>query len=208
VNLELTFVRHGQTQWNASRRFQGSTDIPLSEEGLAQAAALGRAFAAEPIDRIYSSDLSRALETARAIALPHGLEVETDRRLREFNFGRWEGLTWDEICRRWPQAREHGPTSAGQFQPDGGESFGQVVDRVRAFLNDVFARPERRVVAVAHAGVVHAALDVLRESMGEGAPDPIGVDIRQASITRVAMDAGRARLITLSDVSHLDSTRR
>jgi len=166
---------------------------------------LGRALAGEPIDRVYASDLRRARETAEAIARPHGLTVHADARLREFHFGAWEGLTWDEIVARWPEAEAHGATGASRFAPEGGETFEAVVERVGAFVRDLYDRPDRRVVAVAHAGVIHAVLAVVTPILDGERPDPLAVNIAQASITRIAMEGGRARLITLSDVSHLDS---
>ena len=98
----LTLIRHGPTEWNASRRFQGRTDVPLSPTGRAHALAAAGALKSEQIERIYSSDLQRALETAQIVGEPHGAQILTDERLREFDFGAWEGLTWIEIVARNP----------------------------------------------------------------------------------------------------------
>lgn len=94
----LLLIRHGETVWNSEHRFQGSSDVPLNENGVAQAKALGKRLADWPITRIISSDLSRAYETAVAIAQHHPkIEVEQDGRIQEIGFGRWEGLNYSQI---------------------------------------------------------------------------------------------------------------
>ncbi|HEV8022046.1 MAG TPA: histidine phosphatase family protein, partial [Candidatus Lustribacter sp.] len=101
--MELICVRHGRTAWNAGRRFQGQTDIPLDDEGLAQAQALALHLRPERFDLALASDLVRARTTAETICAPHGIAIELTRELREMHFGQWEGLTWDEIVARWPE---------------------------------------------------------------------------------------------------------
>ena len=195
-------MRHGETAWNAARRFQGQSDVPLSERGRAQAAAIGSALSSIPFSHVYSSDLERAMETAQAIVAGRDLTIETDVRLREFDFGQWEGLTWPEIIARWPEFDRRLPTQARLYEPVGGETFAHVVARVRAFLDDLRARVTMgHTLIVTHAGAMHAMMEVL-------APrgfDKLGMVFSTASITRVAMEGGRARIITLNDVSHLDS---
>jgi 2,3-bisphosphoglycerate-dependent phosphoglycerate mutase len=201
--MELVFVRHGETAWNAARRFQGQSPVPLSERGRAQAAALAVALRDEPFSHAYASDLERAFETARAIVGARGLDIARDARLREFDFGEWEGLTWPEILARWPQLEPRVPTQARRYEPIGGERFEQVVARMRSFLKDLRARARTGpVLVVTHAGALHAAMEEL-------APedfDPLGMVFSTASITRIAMEGDHARIISLNDVSHLDST--
>ena len=204
--MEITFVRHGQTEWNATRRYQGRSDIPLSHAGVGQAEAIRDALAARPFDAIFASDLSRAIETARIVAQPHHLPVRIDARVREFDFGAWEGLTWPEIVERWPEFRDQGATMAKLYAPDGGERFEDVCVRVGAFLDDVRCMPYENVLVVTHAGVLHAVLEVLGEAVQDRPGDGLSVSFSQASITRIAMNDEQVRLITLNDVSHLDST--
>lgn len=152
-----------------------------------------------PFSRAYASDLGRALETARTIAGPHDLVVEPDPRLREFNFGAWEGLTWAQIIERWPDLARQPYTAASLYHPVDGETFDRVVARVRAFLDDLKTRDDEHVLVVLHAGALHAAIEALAP---RGLPeDPLSFST--ASITRVAMEPGGARLITLNDASHL-----
>ena len=172
--------------------------MPLSDVGRAQARALAEALALTVFTRAYASDLERAVETAEAIAVPHGIGVRTDVRLREFDFGAWEGLTWAEIVVRWPEQKDHHYTSARMYHPVGGETFDAVVERVRSFFRELTGAPNERILIVAHAGALHAVIEAL------GILPPAPISFSTASITRVAMDAGKARLISLNDVSHLD----
>src|SRR5579871_641611 len=103
--LRLYIVRHGETEWNRDGRVQGHTDVPLSGEGIEQARRVAERLSREPISAVWSSDLARALDTARAIAAPHDLEVHSTPLLRETMLGEWEGLTEPEIVARGDSAR-------------------------------------------------------------------------------------------------------
>jgi len=120
--------RHGQTVWNAERRFQGQSDIPLDETGQAQAERAARLLAALRPDLIVSSDLSRASGTAAALARLTGLEVALDKDLRERSGGSWEGLTDTEIRTRYPV--EH-----ASWTPPDGEPSAVVAERVAGALH-------------------------------------------------------------------------
>jgi broad specificity phosphatase PhoE len=171
--------------------------VPLSREGRAQARLLAERLRAVPLEAVYASDLQRAVETARAVAEPHGLDVKADARLREFDFGAWEGLTWPEIVSTRPHLQERNLTAAALYAPEGGETFAAVCERVRSFFEELRRQPFAHAAVVMHAGPLHAALDVLEVAR------PDGSSFATASLTQVAMEAGRARLITLSDVRHL-----
>lgn len=196
-------MRHGATLWNATGRFQGISDVGLSEVGIAQAAAISRRLKDEPIDRVYSSDLSRALETARAVAGVHGIEPLLDDRLREFDFGDWEGLTWNEITSRHPELRTDA-TDARNYAPPGGETFAAVRARVRSFLDDVAGFGAAHIVAVTHAGPLHAMLAELNLAR------PVGLDARfsPGGISEVALDGNGARVVLLDEVAHLGMHRQ
>jgi probable phosphoglycerate mutase len=119
--------RHGQTVWNAERRFQGQSDIPLDEVGQAQAERAARLLAALRPDLIVASDLSRAAQTAAPLSRLTGLEVTLDKDLRERSGGRWEGLTDTEIRTRYPA--EH-----ASWTPPDGEPSAVVAERVAGAL--------------------------------------------------------------------------
>lgn len=99
----LIIWRHGQTDYNLGRRVQGQIDIPLNERGRAQAESAASVLAGLPISRIVASPLGRARETAETVARRLGMAVELDERLKERNFGSWEGLTAEEIQAGWPE---------------------------------------------------------------------------------------------------------
>jgi glucosyl-3-phosphoglycerate phosphatase len=125
--------RHGQTVWNAERRFQGQTDIPLDETGVAQAERAARLLAALRPELIVSSDLSRAASTAAPLAQLTGLEVTLDKDLRERHGGGWEGLNDAEIRARYPA--EH-----ASWSPPDGEPSAAVADRVAGALQRIADR--------------------------------------------------------------------
>ncbi len=197
--MELLLIRHGLTAWNSSGRFQGRSDVPLSSDGLAQARALADALADERIDAAFSSDLQRAVTTAETILLGRSLPLVRDVRLREFDFGAWEGKTWLEITAAFPSAGGTSLTSARDYQPEGGETFADVRSRVRAWWKERFSDDVRRMLVVAHAGTLHA---LLAELLGERF-DAMKVRFSHASITRVEWVDGAARLLTLDDTAHL-----
>lgn len=149
-------VRHGRTAWNAENRGQGQTDIPLDAVGLEQAASAGAALALLDPEIVWSSDLSRARDTAAAIGLP----VVTDPRLREIDLGRYEGLTpaeWEaDDPRTYALWR-----SGHDVRRGGGETYGEVGVRAAAAVKEALAaavEPARPVVVVAHGGTIRALL--------------------------------------------------
>jgi broad specificity phosphatase PhoE len=205
--MQLTLIRHGPTDWNATRRFQGRTDLPLSERGRAHARAIAAALRSEPIERIYSSDLMRAMETARFVAERSGVEVIADERLREFDFGAWEGLTWDEIVAANPGMAGLGSTAAKRYAPEGGESFEQVCARVESFLNDLANQPVERAVVVTHAGPLHAIFAVLQIERAATPADNLSLNFTPGGVTRIELESGKASVIALNDLRHLDGER-
>lgn len=143
---KLVLWRHGQTSWNVERRFQGKTDIPLDETGLAQADRAARLLSGLRPTAIVASPLQRAAATADALSRLTGIEVTHDRDLMERDGGKWEGLTAAEIRDRYPA--EH-----TIWQPPDGETSEQVADRVGAALERAVDRlPADGVLVVASHG--------------------------------------------------------
>jgi alpha-ribazole phosphatase len=155
----LLLVRHGQTGWNAERRFQGQSDRPLNPRGRWQAEWLRQRLAAEALEAIYASDLQRAWDTAEAIAEPHDLAVRSEPRLREMHFGQWEGLTYAEIRKQDRQALDSWEADPLSVAPPGGESVGQLAARVQAALDGIVgAHADGTVLLVAHGGALQVLL--------------------------------------------------
>ncbi|MGN6425086.1 MAG: histidine phosphatase family protein [Asticcacaulis sp.] len=131
-------LRHGQTDWNAQARLQGSTDIPLNDTGREQARIAAGFMADEGITRIIASPLSRALETAQIVGARIGIAPELDPRLTERNFGLFEGMTIDEVRRHREEMRDFMNPLAdidGKHYPDNAETLPAVIERVFACVN-------------------------------------------------------------------------
>ncbi|MBN8751618.1 MULTISPECIES: histidine phosphatase family protein [Variovorax] len=197
----LIAVRHGETAWNVDTRIQGHIDIGLNATGLWQAQRAGAALADEPIGVVYASDLSRAWQTAQAIAEPHGLAVQPEPRLRERAFGNMEGMSFAEIeatlpvqAKRW---RERDP----EFEPEGGESLLTFRDRVTGVAAELAARhPGELVVLVAHGGV----MDVLyRAATRQELQAPRTWQLGNAAINRMLWTPEGFSLVGWSDTAHL-----
>jgi broad specificity phosphatase PhoE len=153
----LLLARHGETDWNREHRWQGHTDVPLNELGWEQARALAHELASESIAAIYSSDLRRALDTARIVADRKRVDVNVDEGLRELDFGAWEGLTSDEIEQRFPGDlalwREQGQLPERR----GGETGDQLRKRVLAAAERIVqTHPAKQVLIVSHGGPLRA----------------------------------------------------
>jgi ribonuclease H / adenosylcobalamin/alpha-ribazole phosphatase len=143
-------LRHGQTPMSVQKRYAGRTDVPLTEAGLAQAAAAAKRLASAGIDAIVASPLQRTVQTAEAVAAVTGLPVTTDEGFRETDFGAWDGLTFAEVRERWP-AEMAAWLGDPQVAPPGGESFTEVSERVTAALARVLAgRTGQRILIVSH----------------------------------------------------------
>jgi phosphoserine phosphatase len=153
MSLRLLLLRHGETAWNRERRYQGWTDTPLSAEGLVQAEAAARELKEHAFTAVYASPLQRARDTAAAIAIPHGLEVQTDPAFRELGFGEWEGLTLDEARSRYATLYEGWAKTPHLVSPPGGESLAQARERVLAGLHRVRAGHRDEVVCLVAHGI-------------------------------------------------------
>ena len=143
----LWLVRHAATDWNGKARFQGHTDVPLNEEGRAQARSLAEALRDRRFDGIWSSPLARAVETA-VIAVG---EPAIDVRLIEFDFGALEGKTWTDCSVEVQEAL----LAFDDFAAPGGESVPELRERVHSFIRDL---PPGDHVVFTHGGVIHALL--------------------------------------------------
>lgn len=201
----IILIRHGETAWNAERRLQGHLDIPLNDEGERQAALLAGALARDAIDLIVSSDLSRARQTAQAVAGLRGMQVQQDPLLRERAYGGFEGLLYSEIEARFPAA-----FAAWQARdvdvplPDGkhrGESFREFFARsTSAILAWGAAHPGKTLALVAHGGVLECAY---RLALGLSLETPRDFTVFNASINRFTLADGRLQMQSWGEVGHL-----
>jgi broad specificity phosphatase PhoE len=155
MSATIVLVRHGETDWNRERRFQGHADQPLNEAGRRQAGDLAEALRGERLAVVYTSPLRRASETAAIVADRLGLDAQELDALREIDVGSWQGLTIDEVKIRFPEAS---PLDWRSGWRDG-ETDEELSARVLPALLDVGAsHPDEAVVVVTHAGPIRAAL--------------------------------------------------
>jgi len=156
---KLLLVRHGETVWNYISRYQGHTDIELSEKGRKQAQLLSKSLHTEEIKAVYSSDLTRAAETAGILAAPHGLPVQVTKELREINFGAWEGLTHREIMEQFKDVAAEWYDHPGKVRIPGGESFQDLKERAYRKILDLLAENDPgTIITVAHGGTIRAVV--------------------------------------------------
>ena len=199
----LLLIRHGETDWNATQRIQGHTDIPLNATGQRQAARMAQALAHEELAAVYSSDLLRAAATAAPLAQAAGLPVVHDRALRERHFGAFEGASFLEIEQRWPDDARRWRQRDPAFAPGGGESLLQFYDRVvAATLRLAAGHPGQAIALVAHGGV----LDCLYRAATRIALDaPRSWQLGNASINRLLHSPEGLVLVGWNDTRHLDA---
>ncbi|GAA3179045.1 bifunctional RNase H/acid phosphatase [Nonomuraea roseoviolacea] len=160
VATSLLLLRHGETPLSVERRFSGLGDPELTPHGLAQAEAAAERLSRPPyrLDAIVSSPLARARRTAQAVAEKTGLSVEVDDDLRETDFGAWEGHTFTEVQRRWPEELTRWLADS-DAAPPGGESFTEVAERVQRASDRLLERYEgRTVLVVSHVTPIKTVL--------------------------------------------------
>jgi broad specificity phosphatase PhoE len=198
--LHLILVRHGETEWNEQRRYQGQSDVPLSRSGRWQAELVAVRLAGQKIDAVYASDLERAWETAEAIAEYNGLEVTPEPRLRELKFGVLEGLTFDEAQARYPEmiAAWLGDFS---YPPEGGETIEGFNARILSLLEDLKQKHDEQVVLlVGHGGSLS---EILRVVLGLSREKRWYLEMENASLSEVLIDEKYISLKRLNDTCHL-----
>jgi len=197
----LTLVRHGETEWNAAGRIQGHLDIPLSTTGLAHAAAIGRRLGGEAFDAILSSDLERALQTARAIVRHPGQTILRDARLRERHLGVLQGLTGEEAAIRQPHAWGAFKARNPEAALEGGETLGEFSQRVVGLIDKLLrAHSGSRLLLVTHGGVLDAAF---RHATGMPLNARRNFPIYNTSVNVLRHRDGVWTVESWGDVSHL-----
>lgn len=151
---KVVLVRHGKTKWNEEGRYQGKVDVPLSAEGAEQARKVGLALKHLPVKAVYSSPLSRCVETAKEIARHHSLEVVQVEELKEINHGEWEGMLAKEVERKYPELLRlwKEKPAVVKMPGEGGESLQDVYERVTRALKEILSKhsEDELVVVVSH----------------------------------------------------------
>lgn len=196
-------IRHGETAWNVDTRIQGQTDIGLNHKGHWQARQAAVALADEPIAAIYTSDLSRAHDTARAIGQVLGLTPQALTGLRERAFGIFEKRTWADIETLWPEAAQQWRARVPDWAPEQGESLLSLRERIQDLTHALAERHlGEQIVLVAHGGV----MDILyRLATQQSLQAPRTWSLGNASINRLLWSPEGLSLVGWGDDRHLES---
>jgi len=202
MTTRICFVRHGETDWNVQRRIQGHLDIPLNHTGRAQAMAVAFTAAHHRFSAIYSSDLGRAMQTARAIGEREGIEVRPFPDLRERNYGIFQGITAAEAADRFPQAHLHYKSRDPDYRFETGESMRDLVRRVSTAVQWIGRHHAgESVCAVTHGGV----LDILyRKATGRALGTPRDFVIPNCALSWFHVDDRGWHLERWADRHHLE----
>lgn len=189
---KILLLRHGEIQTGThEKRFIGQVDLPLSDMGRQQAQYWRECLVDAPLARIFSSDLSRCMETTRIIADDRSITIKPLAGLREINLGQWDGMTFRQLKARWPDAYQKRGMDLVRFRPPAGESFLDLRQRVVPVFEHAVAQSGKHLLIVAHAGVNRIILshvlgmpaeNLFRMAQGYGAMNLID---RQASGYRI-----------------------
>jgi broad specificity phosphatase PhoE len=197
-------VRHGATVLSAEDRFAGVTDVELSEEGREQARRLADRLSGEKIAAVYASPLGRTIETARILAAPHDLQVQTCDGFREISHGHWEGMKRREVEEKFPEEMAEWEKDPYTFAPEGGESGLAVTARaLPALIHLVREHPGENILIVSHKATIRLLLSSLLGFDPRRYRD--NLDQKPAALNIVDFrNPTRARLTLFNDTSHYD----
>jgi len=208
----IYLIRHGETDWNRDEICMGQTDIPLNELGRRQAELTAERLASEELDVIYSSDLTRAVQTAQIISRlqTRRPKIIQRRDLRELDYGAWQGHRREELEARFPEAFSRGDPHRADpldFKPQGGESLRELRERsIRAFREILKLHRGETVAVVAHGGVIRHIVNYVLQ---QGAPLcrddflSFGFLISNCGITLIVEESEELAISFLNDTSHL-----
>jgi probable phosphoglycerate mutase len=204
----VLLIRHGQSQGNAERRFGGHTATPLSARGRNQAEATARTLKSESLTAIYSSDLARAMDTAKPLANMTGLRVQATTAFRERSVGVMEGLTFEDAAQQHPEQYAALLRRDFEYVLSGGESYRQLLDRARQKLDEIIEEHRGGKIAVfSHTGTICILALHLMGALDAPELKPVWVSSAICGITRFELrDDGFVRVLTVNDTSHLLKT--
>lgn len=198
---EIYLIRHGEAEGNLYRRMQGQYDSGLTDLGWKQIAALGERFRDIPLDGVYSSDLSRAMETAAVLCRRNRLPLYVDKRLREVDVGPWEDRPFGNAAADNPEQMAYFTREPLKWNLPGADTFLSVADRAEAALGDILQKhPNGRVAVVAHGFLIGALLNRLLYGMER--PELSGRGVNTA-VTMLTYDRGKFSLVYRHDAGHL-----
>ena len=201
----VLLIRHGQSKGNAERRFGGHTATPLSARGRRQAELTARVLKSESLTAIYSSDLARAMETARPLANLTGLTVKGTSAFRERSVGVMEGLTFEDAAQQHPE--QYAALLRREFEHvlTGGESYRQLLDRARQKLDEIiFEHHGGKIVVFSHTGTICILALHLMGALDAPELNPVWISSGNCGITRFELRSdGFVKVLCVNDTRHL-----
>jgi len=197
----IYFIRHGESCYNAEGRLQGQSQTPLSPLGLRQAESVAAALAQEPIEAIYTSPLTRAMQTATPLARALGVTPIADPRLMEIHVGMFQDLLHTEIAERYPEETAMWRGSDPDYRIPGGESRRDLMTRGRAAFDAIVAGGQKTVAVISHGGLLAAIFKSILDVPADRNP----FSLYNTSISQVVV-GNEFKLLTLNNVDHLRPT--
>lgn len=199
----IYLVRHAEAEGNLYRRIHGWYNSLITDNGYRQIKALSERFRDIPVDAVYSSDLFRTMTTAAAVYRPKNLPLETLPGLREIHMGPWEDKTWGEVARSDPERLRLFHACSDEWTIRGGESFGQVRERVSGSLRLLAARHDGQTIAVfSHGTAIRMSLGLFKGLTVDETASQVGHSDNTA-VTLLEFDGDKANIVFQDDNSHL-----
>ncbi len=199
--LKLIVTRHGETEWNTVRRMQGHHNSPLTQLGINQSLWLAERLKDEPIARIYSSPLERAMVTSQNINAFHNVDIVPADELKEINIGQWTGRLIEDVMENESDDYNHFWNEPHKFHMEGTESFESVQERAGAFVRKMQKLHDgETILIVAHAIILKGMMNYLRKGTVETFWD--GPHIYPASLTKIELEGDRVEFKMMSDTAH------
>ena len=203
MKTRLYLIRHGETLWNIEHRYQGITDINLSDIGLKQAELLGKRFKGRHIDIIYSSPLARARQTAKFISDATNIPVQNNESFREIDFGEWEGNSIEELTQKYGEKFTNYFKEPFKYSFPGEGSFDNVIKRVKEGYDKLLNENEgKTIVIVSHGAVLRVLITYI---MNFEQSFYKKTWLNNTSITTIDIRDGIPTLLTLNDKAHLEN---
>lgn len=199
--LKLYITRHGETEWNVQKRMQGWQDSSLTEKGKENATRLGKSLQNIKFDAVYASTSPRAVDTAKLITGEQNVTIVTNDQLREIHMGEWEGKTHEEIKQMYPEQHHHFWGDTERYEPIGGETFDELMQRVISMFNMIVSKHESgNVLIVTHTVFLKGLLLLVKGKAITNMWDP--PFLHGTSLTVLEVDGDQYHIHLEGDTSH------